>query len=95
MWLLENNVVLAKDNMIRRNWSGSPTCYFCSADKSIDHLLFLCPVAKLLWGLVGLCLGAGNVPGNLPQYKQWIKHWLPGHFAEELQQQTFIPSIVW
>jgi len=78
MWLLENNAVLTKDSLIRRKWSGSPTCYFCSSAENTDHLFFQCPVAKVLWGLVGLCLGATNIPENIAQYKHWIKHWLPG-----------------
>ena len=78
MWLLENNAVLTKDNLLKKNWLGSPTCYFCSSHESIDHLFFLCPIAKVLWGLIGLCIGASNIPGDLTQYKQWISHWLPG-----------------
>ena len=78
MWLLENNAVLTKDNLLRRNWLGSPTCYFCSFSESIDHLFSLCPTAKVLWGLIGLCIGASNIPGDLTQYKQWISYWLPG-----------------
>ena len=75
MWLLENNAVLAKDNMIRRNWLGSPTCYFCSSAENMDHLFFLCPVAKVLWGWLGYMHGATNIPESLVQYKHWIKHW--------------------
>ena len=74
MWLLENNDVLTKDNLLKKNWLGSPTCYFCSSHECIDHLFFLCPIAKVLWGLIGLCIGASNIPGNLTQYKQWISH---------------------
>jgi len=77
MWLLENNAVLTKDNLIKRNWSRSPTCYFCPSPENIDHLFFQCPAAKVLWGLIGLCLGATNIPENLTQYKLWIQHWLP------------------
>ena len=29
-WLLEQKAILTKDTMIRRNWVGDPTCYFCS-----------------------------------------------------------------
>jgi len=50
LWLLENKGVLTKDNLIRRNWQGDPSCYFCSTNESIDHLFFLCPVAKVNWG---------------------------------------------
>ena len=78
MWLLENNAVLTKDNLLRRNWVGSPSCYFCQNNESIDHLFFMCPVAKVIWGMVGLCIGATNIPNNLSQAKIWFVHWLPG-----------------
>ena len=48
LWLLENQVVLTKDNMIKRNWQGDPSCYFCPSNESINHLFFLCPVAKVI-----------------------------------------------
>jgi hypothetical protein len=69
LWLMELRAILTKENLIRRNWSGDPTCYFCSENENIDHLFFLCPIA--------LCLGAYNIPENLHQSKEWIKFWLP------------------
>ena len=57
---------------------GSPSCYFCQNNESIDHLFFMCPVAKVIWGMVGLCIGATNIPNNLSQAKIWFVHWLPG-----------------
>ena len=77
MWLVENNAILTKDNMIKRHWVGNPTCHFCSENESIDHLFFLCPIAKITWGVIGLCIGATNIPRNLQQYKTWIGKWLP------------------
>ena len=65
MWLLENDAVLTKDNLIRRNWLGSPTCYFCSDNENADHLFFHCPIARVLWGLIGICIGASNIPLGL------------------------------
>ena len=47
MWLVENNAILTKDNLTKRHWVGSPTCYFCLENETIDHLFFQCPVAKI------------------------------------------------
>ena len=47
LWLLENGVVLTKDNLLKRNWTGDPSCYCCFSNECIDHLFFLCPVAKV------------------------------------------------
>jgi len=77
LWLLENKAVLTKDNLIKRNWVGDPSCYFCSENENLDHLFFLCPIAKVVWGMIAMCLGASNIPRNLLQYKNWIKNWLP------------------
>lgn len=41
MWLLANNVVLTKDNLIKRKWSGSSKCSFCDFDKSVSSLFHL------------------------------------------------------
>jgi len=30
MWLLENRVILTKDNMMKRKFKGDPSCHFCS-----------------------------------------------------------------
>ena len=64
MWLVENGVILTKDNMIKRNFLGNPVCFFCSADENIEHLFFTCPVAKVIWGVVGTSIGANNIPST-------------------------------
>nr|TKV99100.1 hypothetical protein SEVIR_8G017000v2 [Setaria viridis] len=46
--------------------------------KNITHLLFQCPVARCVWGIVAQCLGAHDIPSNLAQYWRWIKRCLPG-----------------
>jgi len=78
MSLVENNAILTKDNLLRRHWIGDPTCCFCTENENIDHLFFLCPIAKITWGIVGMCFGANSVPRNMHQYKLWIANWLPG-----------------
>ena len=78
MWLVENNAILTKDNLLKRHWSGDPNCQFCMTNETIDHLFFQCPVARITWGTIGLCLRANNIPQNIQQYKSWISTWLPG-----------------
>lgn len=46
-----NNAILTKDNLIKRRWSGAPTCYFCNSDENIQHLFFQCSTAKSIWAL--------------------------------------------
>jgi len=81
MWLVENNAVLTKGNLLKRHWVGSPTCHFCFENESIDHLFFQCPVAKTTWGTIGTCIGTTTIPRNLQQYFSWITQNLPGGTA--------------
>ena len=75
--LLEQRAVLTKDNMIKRRWDGNPTCHFCSCPETVDHLFFQCHIAKVVWGIIGICLGADNTPRDMDQYKNWLNFWLP------------------
>jgi len=77
MWLVSNEAILTKDNMIKRNWVGDPECYFCECNETIDHLFFKCSVAKVIWACVARCIGAADIPGNLNQCWSWLEKWLP------------------
>ena len=33
LWLVVNNAILTKDNLIRRKWAGNPTCHFCDEER--------------------------------------------------------------
>jgi hypothetical protein len=48
MWLVAQKAILTKDNMLRKNWKGNPGCYFCGSLETVDHLLFSCPIAKMV-----------------------------------------------
>jgi len=78
MWLVENDAILTKDNLLHRHWVGDPTCSFCHDTESIEHLFFHCPIAKIIWGIIGLCFGANDIPRSIQQYNNWVAKWLPG-----------------
>lgn len=63
--------------MIKRKWQGDPLCYFCNQPESANHLLFQCCVAKAVWAIVAISLGANNVPRSLDQCWIWCEKWLP------------------
>ena len=46
MWFLHRKVILTKDNLIKRNWSGDKSCCFCDKEESIQHLFFDCPLDR-------------------------------------------------
>jgi hypothetical protein len=78
MWLIEQNTILTKDNMVKRRWPGDPGCYFCGYPESSDHLFFSCPMAKVVWGVVAICFQQKDRPRNYEQFWNWIKKALPG-----------------
>lgn len=40
LWLLENQAILTKDNMVNIKWNGDPGCYFWNKEETPDHLMF-------------------------------------------------------
>ena len=52
LWYLKRDVILTKDNLIKRGWKGDTKCAFCGLDESIQHLFFDCYIARLLWNVL-------------------------------------------
>jgi hypothetical protein len=84
LWLIANNAILTKDNMLKRQWKGDPTCYFCHSPESANHLLFNCSVAKVVWATVTTCLGATSIPASFEQSWRWCERWIPGGISSML-----------
>jgi hypothetical protein len=49
LWLIENEAILTKDNMIKRKWVGDPSCQFYEGLEDISHLLVRCFTTKCVW----------------------------------------------
>jgi hypothetical protein len=77
MWLLQQNAVLTKDNLAKRNWKGDKRCRFCNMDECINHLFFDCSLARYTWSLVAMVVGADCRPSNLMQFWVWSERFLP------------------
>jgi hypothetical protein len=77
LWLLMNNAILTRDNILKRKGKVSPTCHFCNLDETISHLFFQCTTAKVVWTIVAKCFGADNVPRSISQCWLWCDRWLP------------------
>ena len=92
LWLVENNAILTKDNLLRRRWVDDPTCYLCLENETIQHLFFQCPVARIIWGIMGSCIGTNTIPCNIHQYKSWIANCLPGG---EIIYTTGCAAVCW
>jgi hypothetical protein len=77
MWLVEQQAILTKDNMLRRKWQGDPLCYFCNAPETVDHLFFECPTAKVICGVIAICFHQNSRPKAYDQFWRWILSALP------------------
>lgn len=73
MWLLKNGVMLTKDNLKKRNWSGDGSCCFCTQNEYIDHLFFSCPITKVVWGYVASCIHTRYIPFNMDHCWAWLR----------------------
>ena len=49
MWFLYRKVILTKDNLVKKRWTGCTKCVFCDLPESIDHLFITCKLARLVW----------------------------------------------
>jgi hypothetical protein len=49
MWFLHWKIILTKDNLIKRQWTGNEACCFCNCKEYIQNLFFECPLAKVIW----------------------------------------------
>jgi hypothetical protein len=66
LWMVLNDCVLTKENMMKWGWKGSDTsCAFCNAFETRNHLLFQCPVSQHVWKLCCSVDGMNWFPGNL------------------------------
>lgn len=73
LWLMMNNAILTKDNLLKRKWVGDPSCHFCDNDETISHLFFQCSTAKAVWAIAAKSIGANNVPRSLGQCWIWCE----------------------
>jgi hypothetical protein len=77
MCLVSQNIILTKDNLIKRKWKGNKSCAFCTENENSRYLFFECPTAKYVWSLLAYSLGSVCRPNSMEQYWFWIQKILP------------------
>jgi len=77
MWLIQQNSILTKDNLLKRGWNGDSKCMFCREDESIIHLFFECSMAKYVWSMVAMVVGGDCRPSSFHQFWYWVKKFMP------------------
>ena len=89
MWFLYRKVILTKDNLAKRNWTGNKCCSFCDIEELIQHLFFECPFAKLVWRMV-------HVAHNITPPKNISRNWLHGIEKKELKLiRVGVCAVLW
>ncbi|XBI06126.1 hypothetical protein VPH35_134178 [Triticum aestivum] len=64
--------------MKKRLWPGDSCCSFCDQPETTQHLMFLCPISRMVWRTVGSVLGTDCCPNTIWQYYVWMYSFLPG-----------------
>jgi hypothetical protein len=72
LWYLKRGVVLTKDNLVRRNWSGNKLCVFCLYPESIQHLFFDCHFARFLWRVVQVTFNIDVPISTTHMFNGWV-----------------------
>jgi hypothetical protein len=69
---LNKGVTLTKDNLARRNWTGSKKYSLWAHDESIQHLLFDCHFTKFIWQTVHFTFGIHGPTSINDMFTNWL-----------------------
>jgi len=72
LWYLQQGVILTKDNLAKKNWSGSKKCCFCDLNETIQHLFFDCQHAKIIWRVVQVATGLTPPKSMTHMLRNWL-----------------------
>jgi hypothetical protein len=68
LWQVFNNKIQVGQGLLERGWKGSGDCCVCGCPKTIDHILFKCPLAKLVRCIIGEVFQLGECPVTLVDF---------------------------
>ena len=74
MWFLHRKVLLTKDNLVKRNWTGCKKCVFCQSDETVEHLFISCQFTRDVWRLIHFTFNI-SPPTSVANL---FGHWLDG-----------------
>ena len=77
MWLCYQDRIMSNGNRFVRHLTDDPRCFTCGeVEESSLHILRDCPVARILWRQLGVCISNS-------QWRVNLKEWLAGNFREK------------
>jgi hypothetical protein len=68
VWLVYQDRVQTADNLIKKKWKGDSRCSLCLGVESVDHLIFICPLAGFVWSVVKEGVGWGRTPKSVKEF---------------------------
>ena len=72
MWFLHRKVLLTKDNLLRRRWTGCKKCAFCDCDESIEHLFISCHFTRHIWRLIHFTFNISPPSSIANMFGSWL-----------------------
>ena len=93
IWLTLRNSILTQDNLLRRGWRGTNSCYFCGGIETVEHMFISCSVARLIWSVLSCTFNFGRKPNSI---QDMFGIWL-GSFSKGKRRLTLvgIAAIIW
>jgi hypothetical protein len=95
LWLIQQNAILTKDNLSKRNWTGDLRCYFCNENENIEHLFFSCSVARYIWSLISYTVKATCRPASFSQFWEWVLRYMPANNKIHVAGLTAVCWAIW
>jgi hypothetical protein len=82
LWQVFNNKLQVASSLAKRGWKGDVHCCLCGRIESVNHILFHCYLAKLIWGMIREIFQLDFCPSSLEDFSyMWLqgKGPLPSH----------------
>ena len=88
LWQTFNNKLPVGLSLLRRGWKGDGKCCLCGVLETINHILFYCVLAKLIWAIIREVFCLGDVPHSLQELSEgWL--WGKGPLSARLLMFLF------
>ena len=84
IWLVANDAILTKENLIRRHCPIDDSCVRCQRGiESTEHLFLLCPFSQCIWAVI---MNAFGIRTHLLQLRDCWTEWRSHHVTMRLRK---------
>jgi len=74
LWFLQRGILLTKDNLAKKNWTGSQKYCGCNSNETIQHLFLDCPYARLVWRIIFFATGLTPPRSIRHMFNSWLSN---------------------